>query len=96
LIEQYSNSANFSDGEIYLKIRHYQSELNFFAEMRWWSYLLKGKKKDLKQFLDSALAAGFEDLRKIPGVWGGFKIGTLPKAIALKCVEVSQSDRPCL
>ena len=93
MIEQYSNSANFSDGEIYLKIRHYQSEPNVFAEKRWWSYLSPSKRKDLKLFLkDVDLTAGYDALRPIRGLWGGLKIGTFQKGAALKCPEVSQID----
>jgi len=91
LIEQYLNSANFSDGEIYLKIRHYQSEPNVFAESRWWSYLSKSKQRYLKLFVKhSTLAAGFDALRVLPALFGGLKIGTLDKAAASKCVEVSK------
>jgi hypothetical protein len=88
--EQYQNSANFTDGEIYLKIRHYQSKADSFAEGRWWSYLSLRKQQDLSSFLkNTILASALETLRVIPGVFGGLKITTLQYWTASKCFEVS-------
>ena len=95
LSEEYSDSVNFSDGEIYRRIRQYKNEgeqsLNDrFAEKRLWARLTKSKRRDLKQFLKSPLAAGFDVLRVIPGLWSGFRIGH--KFLALRCDEV---DKMC-
>jgi hypothetical protein len=59
-----------------------------FAEKRLWSRLTKSKRRDLKQFLKNGpLNAGFDALRVIPGLWGGFRIKH--KFMVLKCDEVS-------
>jgi hypothetical protein len=92
LSEEYSDSINFSDGEIYQKICQYkddpdQSSDTVFAEKRLWARLSKSKRRDLRQFLKSPLAAGFDALRVIPGLWGGFRIGH--KFMAMKCDEVN-------
>ena len=91
LSEEYSDSINFSDGEIYRRICQYRTEAeqslnNRFAEKRLWARLTKSKRRDLKQFLKSPLAAGFDALRVIPGLWCGFRIGH--KFLALRCDKV--------
>ncbi|KAI9772442.1 MAG: hypothetical protein M1840_000645 [Geoglossum simile] len=94
LSEEYSNSVDFSDSEIYQKIRQYRSYTNksteiMFAEKRWWARLHgKNKRKDLKQLLKhERLTAAFDALLVIPGIWGGLRIGVLHKLIAMKCDE---------
>jgi len=51
LSKEYLNSTNFSDGEIYRKIRQYSFESNGFAEKKWWACLTKKKRDFLKHFL---------------------------------------------
>lgn len=56
LSEEYSNSVNFSNGEIFLKLRQYDNGTNkqigtVLAEKRMWGRLSKDKRKDLKQIL---------------------------------------------
>ena len=69
-MEQYSNEKSFSDGQIYLQIRHYQSLPDEFAEKRWRSYLTPDKWKILRRFLEHNLAKKLDTLRPIPGMWG--------------------------
>ena len=90
LIEEYSNSINFSDGEIYRKIRQYHFESNIFAEKKWWACLTTRKRAFLKQlFKHEQLSSAFDALLVIPGIWTGLNIGILDKIIAMKCDEVN-------
>ncbi|KAL6406237.1 Intracellular protein transport protein USO1 [Ilyonectria robusta] len=73
LSEEYSNSINFSDGEIFLKLREYHYDSNkqvgtVFAEKRMWGRLSRDKRKDLKQILKhKTILAGLDALRILPG-----------------------------
>ncbi|KAI0534967.1 hypothetical protein GGR58DRAFT_504754 [Xylaria digitata] len=75
LSEEYSNSVNFSDGEIFLKLRQYDDGTNkqigtIFAEKRMWGRLSKDKRKDLKQILrNRMIIAGLDALRILPGLF---------------------------
>ena len=51
LREEYSNSLNFSDGEIFRNIRLYAKSGDQFSEARWWARLSYTKRKDLRQLL---------------------------------------------
>jgi Protein of unknown function (DUF3723) len=90
LSEEYSNSTNFSDGEIYRKIRQYSFDSNYFAEKKWWAFLSKKKRDFLKRFLKhKRFRKAFDALLVIPGIWTGLNIGVLDKMLAMKCDEVS-------
>ncbi|ELR03478.1 hypothetical protein GMDG_06208 [Pseudogymnoascus destructans 20631-21] len=86
LIEEYSNEEKPSDGEIYYKMQRYHFLQNFSFEMRW-KALLRGKRQQYLLMLtrNEAMTAAFDDLLDIPGLWGGMKITTLHKMMALKC-----------
>jgi hypothetical protein len=89
LIEQYSNTAKFSDAEIYQKIRLYQG--NKYKEGRWRARLSPSKQINLKQFLKhGAFPAAFEALFAISGLCPGFRISMTQEAIAMRCDDVSQ------
>lgn len=89
LREEYSNSSNFSDGEIFRHIRLYHRLDNSIAERKWWARLTKDKAKDLKRILNiKALREGFDDLLDITGLWDAFHIGTMRRYLVLKCHEV--------
>ena len=69
LAEEYSNSTNFSDGEIYYKIRKYGFESNDFAEKKWWACLTKKKREFLKRFLKhDGFRNAFDALLVIPRI----------------------------
>ena len=93
LSEEYSNSVNFSDGEIFLKLRRYENDTTknigtVFAEKRMWGRLSKDKRKDLKQILKNrTIIAGLDALRVLPGLFVGFRIEH--RFLAIKCFEVS-------
>ncbi|KAL5352248.1 hypothetical protein ACLOAV_002195 [Pseudogymnoascus australis] len=86
LVEEYSNEEKPSDGEIYYKMRRYHFQRNFSFEMRW-KARLRGKRQQYLLTLtrNEAMTAAFDDLLDIPGLWGGMKITTLHKMMALKC-----------
>ncbi|ELR09839.1 hypothetical protein GMDG_04322, partial [Pseudogymnoascus destructans 20631-21] len=86
LVEEYANEEKPSDGEIYYKMRCYHFQRNFSFEMRW-KARLRGKRKEYLLTLtrNEALTAAFDNLLDIPGLWGGMKIATLHKVMALKC-----------
>jgi hypothetical protein len=107
LNEQYWNKETPCDGEIYRKIRQYQSRSSPFVDSQispstcvsfenlWWARLEKSREKKLRRLLGKSaqnqmLAAGFDALSKIPGLFdSGMMVTTLHKVMATKCYEVS-------
>ncbi|KAF1937075.1 hypothetical protein EJ02DRAFT_477864 [Clathrospora elynae] len=89
IIESYSNKQKPSDGEIFRKIRLYHRENDQEAQKRWWSPRLeKSKPKDLRQlFRRPLLAAGFNALIDMPGLWAKLQLGALHRLLVLKCDE---------
>ena len=89
VVEVYSNEQKPSDGEIFRKIRLYHRENDQEAEKRWWSRLEKSKPKDLRQlFRRPLLAASFDALIDMPGLWAKVQLGALHRLLVLKCDEV--------
>jgi hypothetical protein len=93
LIEEYSNEKKTHDGEIYRKIRGYQLERNPYFEKRWWAHLSgisDRRRQRLEQlFRHRDFTSAFDALLDIPGLWGGMRITTLHKMIAMRCDEAS-------
>ncbi|OAL33366.1 hypothetical protein AYO20_07377 [Fonsecaea nubica] len=88
LSEEYSNSLNFSDGIIFLKIIYYESAGDKFAEFQCWARLTKSKRDILRRFLARRdISAAFKRLLPFYGLWTsskyGFNIGTLHKMIGM-------------
>ncbi|KAF2850623.1 hypothetical protein T440DRAFT_356087, partial [Plenodomus tracheiphilus IPT5] len=78
-----------SDGEIFRKIRLYHRVNDQEAQKRWWSRLEKSKPKDLRQLLRRpSIAAGFDALIDMPGLWAKLQLGALHRLLVLKCDEV--------
>jgi hypothetical protein len=97
LSEEYSNSFNFTDGEIYGKIRGYQWRNKPFAERRWRSYLSKSKQKGLSQLLRRERYKGALDtLLVIRGLWSGpgFSLGNMQEVLAMRFDEVCRGRSP--
>lgn len=89
IIELYSNEQKPLDGEIFQKIRLYHRENDQEAQKRWWSLLEKSKPKDLRQlFRRPLLAAGFDALIDMLGLWAKLQLGALHRLLVLKCDEV--------
>ncbi|ETN44455.1 uncharacterized protein HMPREF1541_10636 [Cyphellophora europaea CBS 101466] len=90
LIEEYSNEEKPSDGEIYRKIRQYEREGNICFKKRWKALLSKHGRRSLQQLSnhrEGELAAAFDNLLDIPGLWAGMRISTLHKIMQMKCDE---------
>jgi hypothetical protein len=93
LSEEYLHSVNFSDGEIFLKLRQYADKPNkeagtLFVEKRMWGRLSPDKRKDLRQILNNELIlADLDSLRILPALFCGFRIAH--SLMAMKCPEVS-------
>ena len=89
LVEEYSNEATPTDGEIYRRIRHYHFERNLSFELRLWARL-RGKRVDnLKALLRcDEITAAFDALLDVPGEWDGMQLTAIHKMMALKCDEV--------
>ncbi|KAI2889407.1 hypothetical protein CBS63078_10207 [Aspergillus niger] len=88
LLDEYSNETPPSDGEVYRKIRQYSNEHNARFRKRWWSRLSPNKERRLKAlWRHEEFRDAFDKLLVIPGIWGGMRIGSLSKLMALKCDE---------
>ncbi|KAK5188747.1 hypothetical protein LTR47_011552 [Exophiala xenobiotica] len=85
LIEEYANETIPPDGEIYRKIRHYHLQRNYAFKSRWWAPLRGCRARNLKSFLSHPeIAAGFDALLDVPGLWSGMQLTTLHKMLALR------------
>jgi hypothetical protein len=104
LVEEYANEKKPCDGKIYRKIREYQflpgkidSKVSpttcVSFEMRWWARFNPSREKKLRSlFRNSTVAARFDALGRIPGLFdAGMMVTTLHKMMAMKCYEVSMS-----
>lgn len=90
-MERYLNEANACDGDIYAKIRAYQSQ-NQFDEKRWWSRLSVNKQNDLKQLFKKSNEVYVLELDKLlpfPALLAGLRISMVHHFMAMKCEEVS-------
>lgn len=90
IVEEYANSAPYTDGEAFWRIRTYHHAHDKIAEQRWWARLSPTKRKDLKHLLKNrGFRNAFDALLGFPGLWRPIKLGTLHRLHALKCDEVS-------
>ncbi|KAF1363093.1 hypothetical protein EJ07DRAFT_104137 [Lizonia empirigonia] len=88
IIESFLNEQKPSDGEIFRKIRLYQRQKDVDGENRWWACLDKSKLRDLRQLLKKQdIAAAFDELIDLPGLWAKIQLGALQRLLALKCDE---------
>ncbi|KAF1353041.1 hypothetical protein EJ07DRAFT_134654 [Lizonia empirigonia] len=88
IIESYVNEQKPSDGEIFRKIRLYHRQNDAEAENHWWAFLDKSKLRDLRQLLKKQdIAAAFDQLIDLPGLWTKVQLGALQRLLALKCDE---------
>ncbi len=91
--DEYANSRNFCDGDIFQQIRQSQLAQDFQAESRWLARLSEGKRKDLKQLQRRpelrSLAEALDKLLPYIGFWPSLQIGTFHRVLNLKCAEVS-------
>ena len=90
LVEEYSNELKPTDGEIYRKIRQYDSERNISSKMRWKARLKGIRPKSLNTLLKHEdITDAFDALLDIPGLWDGMMLSTIHKLFPMRCNEVS-------
>ncbi|MCJ1473162.1 hypothetical protein MMC13_001813 [Lambiella insularis] len=95
LREEYSNSKNFGDGEIYRYIRLYQKYNDKKGAKKWLARLSESKRSDiLKLNRMAAKSRAMARFRKqldslIPyiGLWSALQIGTFHRLLTLRCPE---------
>ena len=95
LREEYANSRNFCDGDIYRQIRHCQSNQDAIGEEgRWFAKLSDRKRDNVKRLLNGkdlrALKVALDELLPYLGLWPALRLGILHRIRGLKCPEVSQ------
>ncbi|KAL2049567.1 hypothetical protein ABVK25_010146 [Lepraria finkii] len=89
--EDYANSRNFCDGDIFRQIRFCQINQDHAGEGRWWARLSDSKRKDVKQLQRSKelkpLALALDELLPYVGFWPGLRLGTFHRLLNVKCPE---------
>ncbi|QKX61653.1 uncharacterized protein TRUGW13939_08805 [Talaromyces rugulosus] len=93
LCVQFTKSPGISDGEIYLKVRHYQDRYaqtrdleDRASEVYWWAQLSYNKQENLQRLFATSKSdyfRAFDALRVIPGLWPGFQISALKTILYL-------------
>jgi hypothetical protein len=94
LVEEYSNEKTPTDGEVYWRVRQYETEQNENSRQRWFVRLSKNKQMRLDQ-LDNKknrrLRQAFDKLLQIRGLWlDGLRISMFHRVIAVAANEVSR------
>lgn len=93
IVESFSNEQRPSDGEIFRKILLYRRLHDELLENQWWAYIDNSKPKNLRQLLKNRpLAAAFESLVDMPGLWAKLQLGALHRLLAVKCDEVRRRE----
>jgi len=88
-MEEYANEGKLSDGEVYRKIRNYQSQKQSSLEMQWWTRLSPHRARNLKQLLrHREFTVAFDAFLEIPALLTGMRISTLHKMFAIRCDKV--------
>ncbi len=94
-ILQYSHGTNFSDGDIYRKVRQYHKENNDSAAERWIQQLSRCKQVGLKCLLENrGIVNAFDTLLNFPGLWIGLELGNIRRILAMHCDEVFPLQYP--
>jgi hypothetical protein len=94
LIEEYSNEKAPTDGEIYWRVRQYETQQNENSRQRWFVRLSRNKQMRLDQ-LDNKrnrrLRQALDKLLQIRGLWlDGLRISMFHRVIAAAANEVSR------
>lgn len=83
-------ARQFSDGEIFLRVRHYQKIDDSDSENEWLARLTEGKIKNLKRLLrNPVLLAALDRLLVFPGLWSDVQFGSFRQLLSLHCDKVS-------
>ncbi|KAL8788265.1 MAG: hypothetical protein Q9213_001785 [Squamulea squamosa] len=104
LREDYANSKNFYDGDIYRHLRRAHLRGDLLSKKKWLSRLSTTKQRDVKQFekrtTRSFLLKCFSDaldaLIPYMGLWPAFQIGTFHRILPLRCHEEMISYLRCI
>ncbi|ERF68657.1 hypothetical protein EPUS_05718 [Endocarpon pusillum Z07020] len=88
--EEYSNSRQFCDGDIYRSLRHHQLNRNINEAGKWQARLSASKRKDVRQLHERYphLTEAFDSLLPVIGLWAAVEIGTFHRILTLRCPEV--------
>jgi hypothetical protein len=74
---------------MYRRIRHYYFQRNYSFKSRWRARLRGCRARNLKSLLaNPEIAAGFDALLDVPGLWGGMQLTTIHKLLALRTDDV--------
>ncbi|KAJ5346798.1 uncharacterized protein N7506_000051, partial [Penicillium brevicompactum] len=91
LLEEYSNENTPTDGQIYWRVRQYETEQDESSRQRWFVRLSKNKQIRLDQLDNNRnrqLREGFNRLLHIRGLWlNGLRISMLHRVIAATAIE---------
>ncbi|KAJ5461024.1 uncharacterized protein N7458_002576 [Penicillium daleae] len=92
LIEEYANEKQPTDGEIYRKVRQYESDGNRVLRQKWLMRLSSDWKRQRMEQLNKEsnerLRGGFDKLLVIPGLWpNGMRVSMFHRVIALTSIE---------
>ncbi|KAF4251664.1 hypothetical protein CNMCM8980_005533 [Aspergillus fumigatiaffinis] len=88
--EEYSHQLEFTDGDIYRKIRFYERTVNEAQADKWRARLSSTKLRNLKR-LDKdpykALKNAFDENIPFVGLWDDFLLGSFNRLFHLRCPE---------
>jgi hypothetical protein len=85
----YKKHAPLCDGEIYLRVRHYQRENALEDAVAWLSNLSESKQKNMNQLLrNQRLMRVLDELEPFRGLWHSFHLSCFPPILSWRCYEV--------
>lgn len=90
LREKYQNEQNFSDGDIYRNLRHYQLKGDAPEVARWWArWEGSTKTRDVKKMQRiKQLCDGFDHLLPYVGLWAPVTVKLFRRALEGRCYDV--------
>ncbi|QSS66486.1 hypothetical protein I7I51_07343 [Histoplasma capsulatum] len=91
LREKYQNEQNFSDGDIYRNLRHYQLKGDAPEVARWWArWEGSTKTRDVKKMQRiKQLCDGFDHLLPYVGLWAPVTVKLFRRALEGRCYDES-------
>lgn len=90
LREEHQNARNFSDGDIFRHIQHYELTHNESQVSKWQARLSKSKLKDVKILAARypSVMGRLDALLPLVGLWASLQLGTLHRLLSLNCEEI--------
>lgn len=92
--EEYANSLQFSDGDIFRYLVDARRSQNADSLRRWSARLDKWPRKNyvrLKKYNEGKFMFAFEKLLPFAAQWSSFKFGMLDRIFSMHCYEVSKT-----